>query len=533
MRYLLAAEADRIQDLLFRSSQLREVAGGSQMLKRFCDDVPSLLGRALGVPLEVITAGGGGFFLSFADPAHAQQFGPALAEAYSRATGGTLSYAAQAEPYESDADYGAASQRAAARLQAAKHAGRRIALPQTPYVAFCESCGVGLAEAHTAVWDEVEDPHYVCGACRQKANEGRGLLDSLRSFYQKILGSTDLKGWDIAHSADDIARHDSRRYVAYIVADGNGMGGVFRQCSKAQATALSKRLEEAIQDAVVSPLRVLMKNEDAAEQTGLLPVLPLIMGGDDLFALVPAPWALDIAGRLCNAFGEAMTSFVEEQGLPIAVTMTAAVVVCKANYPYLLAHEIGEARLSEAKRVVKALADALKLPVGAVDFEVVLGSQLAPDSTARSYRSTLRPYFLTDSPDIRKWGLPLSTLLEARWELAHLPAGRRSELRELFDQANTVTTPNEGAWNGKLDALVDRVKQVDPSTAGSDQAREPSRLEKQLTKLGGVHLEDWPRLARTHRAERWAGHGLGDLLRVWDWALRVDMPRRLYEGGGE
>ena len=53
LTYLLAAEADKIQDLLFRSARLREVAGGSQLLTRFCDETPS----ALGVPEKDVITG--------------------------------------------------------------------------------------------------------------------------------------------------------------------------------------------------------------------------------------------------------------------------------------------------------------------------------------------------------------------------------------------------------------------------------------------------------------------------------------------
>ena len=35
-RYLLAAEADKIQDFIFRAAKLREVVGGSRLLARFC-----------------------------------------------------------------------------------------------------------------------------------------------------------------------------------------------------------------------------------------------------------------------------------------------------------------------------------------------------------------------------------------------------------------------------------------------------------------------------------------------------------------
>ena len=35
-RYLLAAEADKIQDFIFRAAKLREVGGPSRLLARFC-----------------------------------------------------------------------------------------------------------------------------------------------------------------------------------------------------------------------------------------------------------------------------------------------------------------------------------------------------------------------------------------------------------------------------------------------------------------------------------------------------------------
>ncbi len=76
IRYLLAAEADKIQDFLFRSSKLREVVGGSQLLTRFCDEAALHLLEKYGLPKEdIITADGGGFRILFDDYDKAESFG--------------------------------------------------------------------------------------------------------------------------------------------------------------------------------------------------------------------------------------------------------------------------------------------------------------------------------------------------------------------------------------------------------------------------------------------------------------------------
>jgi hypothetical protein len=97
-RWLLAAETDQIQDLLFRASRLREVVGGSQLLERFCEEAPPLLlDRVVGCGTwredDMIIRRGGAFRVLFDDREDARAFGSDLAEAYRRLTGGSLSAA--------------------------------------------------------------------------------------------------------------------------------------------------------------------------------------------------------------------------------------------------------------------------------------------------------------------------------------------------------------------------------------------------------------------------------------------------------
>ena len=80
MRYLLAAEADKIQDFIFRSSRLREVVGASQLLARFCEEegAPLLLEQLAfgGDPnQDIVVNDGGSFRIIFDDADQAKLFG--------------------------------------------------------------------------------------------------------------------------------------------------------------------------------------------------------------------------------------------------------------------------------------------------------------------------------------------------------------------------------------------------------------------------------------------------------------------------
>ncbi|HQI83440.1 MAG TPA: hypothetical protein PKV20_02540 [Anaerolineae bacterium] len=562
MKYLLAAEADRIQDLLFRSSKLREVAGGSLLLSRFCEAMPDLLAKQLDIgDMKVITHGGGSFYLTFEIKDNAWRFGPALAEAYARTLGGTLSYAEPAE-FADDAGYANASKTAGKNLRQAKRSGAAVAMEQMPYIAFCESCGVGLAEAHEIRF-EAEEGHYYCHACRTKAAEyrdnKRGFLqaftrdirvdeatfvnpdwqegkdaEGIRMQWDKIIAQEELK---LPDEPEKVAIYDARNYVAYIVADGNGMGKVFSQCNAAQAQALSQFMDIALRRALAKAIRAFRENQAyKRKEDGRVPALPLIMGGDDLFALVPAPFALDIAGRMCAEFQTMMTDFVcekgikDENGKPLPITMSAAVVICKANYPYNLAHDLGEDRLSETKRAVKALAAKEGLSLSAVDFEVVLGSQIEHKSTKDEPRATLRPYWITDQPLPAGWGLSLTTLLDARLKLAQtLASRRRSQLRALFDDLS-----DKKAWKSNITELLDRIepdrkRELEPND--HDNRLKFFPLTTMLEDLGGIEIEKWMKINRLFDDKTWYGHGMGDLLRFWDWTLDLNHGPAEYEGG--
>lgn len=550
-RYLLAAEADKIQDLLFRSAKLREVSGGSQLLRRFCREVPSALGVS---NQDTIISAGGGFRILFNTEEEATEFGKALAETYRRVTGGSLTVAKPVKvPEPVETHFRQASQDAYENLRRAKrHRDGWQVSEQIPYVAFCASCGVGLAATYRALHSG-EDAQYICQSCLNKGEKRRSrssdkssaperMGEFLADFYKVVADHTGKSLEDLhwpgekknkrigeIDPLEDIAEYDPRRYVAYIVADGNNMGRVFSACTTPdKMRQLSEGLDRTVHEALAKPTKLLMKQERPAHlPENFVPVYPLILGGDDIFVLLPSPWALDFARYFAKEYESGMEKLVQRIGLKVpSPTISVAVVICKSKHPYTLAHEAGERRLSEAKQMGKRLQLVGKPPASTITFEVVLGGRLVEPQQSKSVRPTMRPYWALDENPEPKWGMPIKTLLEQRFALTTAGVSRKrlAELKQLYDVEqlpDRVSGEPLKAWRKRLKRLLERIRKDNEHFDAIDTA---------LQSLGNGNKEKsyWRRISR-YGEDTWYGHALPDLLEAWDFALKVDIPRERYE----
>ncbi len=552
-RYLLAAEADKIQDFIFCSSRLREVVGGSQLLSRFCEVVPRyLLSNYGGNPdRDIIINDAGSFRILFDDAKQAMDFGEQLAEVYHRVTGGSLAVAEPVEVKEPiDQHFAKASEEAEKSLRRAKRwCEDWQSQEHLPYMALCASCGVGLAVTHQAYYED-EDAKYICISCRNKSakredSDEPGIF--LKEFYLEVVGEEGLIKADWPGKkkrgvrsendpVEEIADYDPRRYVAYLLADGNSMGEIFSKCKNPeQMRRLSTELAGVIRQALAVPTKKIMKimkNSQLNGRSDFIPVLPLILGGDDLFALIPAPWALDFAACFCQAYEDKMTELLKSLELSDEApqpTVSAVVVICKSKYPYTLAHAAGKARLKKAKGLSKQrflykqrFLDSGK-PCSVLDFEVMLGGCLTSEPYEGKVRPTLRPYWIIDEGD--EWGLPIKQLIDHRWKLCALPRKRLLELKNLYDEPHrpdSMDANKLAKWQNKLERLVKRIEQRSDDR-GQIVVRDALKL------LGGNEKGYWRQVSRDQ--DICYGHGLPDLLEAWDFALSLDKSSREYEEG--
>ncbi|MEZ4737462.1 MAG: hypothetical protein R3E79_61085 [Caldilineaceae bacterium] len=440
-RYLLAAEADKIQDFIFRSAHLRQVVGGSQLLTRFSSREQGAL-SCLGISnADLIVSGGGSFRIAFDDEKRAIEIGRQLAEVYQRTAGSSLTVIPNPEPFD-DQDsqsFADASKKAQEHLRTAKlFRGDYFAVEHIPYMAFCASCGVGLATAHVKRNEHARIAQYLCNACQAKGHERiqESLGEFLLPFVEKVMDNHDPTAaiWPGKHRfgmnreldpTSDLASYDRRRYVAYLKADGNNIGKIFSVCGQAAMRTLSDKMTDILRTCLAEATQLLKKQSEIRLD---VPVLPLILGGDDLFALLPAPWALDFTRQFCLLFEERMTAEVNQlpllnrQNIPERITITAAIVICKESYPFYLAHGIAENLLKNAKRVTKGLTKEKDQIRSIVDFQVILGSQVQSEQNDAQYRATLRPYWVSNDTPPQGWGLPLHDFWNSAMNYVRLQA---------------------------------------------------------------------------------------------------------------
>jgi hypothetical protein len=548
MRYLLAAEADKIQDFIFRSSRLREVVGASQLLTRFCKEVGEQLATKDEYKGKICVNDGGSFRVIFDDSERARRFGADLAELYRLSLGTSISVA---EPVPLSDDFMAANKLASAALRQAKNHRRGVvAEPHLPYMAFCASCGIGLANKHGLLVKEQGDrDRYLCPSCQTKAEERQNRTVLLDEFLKLAIGSNEhVTDFTWPEDADAVARYDlrQRNYVAYLVADGNGMGKLFGKCGEEQISQLSTNLTKELRASLAEPTKLLLGDlqfqyDDKGKR--IVPVLPLILGGDDLFALIPAPYALDFAYRFCQEWERRLATLLTSPEIDLEIgegpdkipkpTIAAAVVICKSKYPYALAHKRAETLLKEAKRQSKLVAAETGQHFSAVNFEVILGNRLAgqdEDEALPKYRvlPSLRPYWVVPEgsqlPPDR--GLDLKTLIDQRFQLKDVPNKRLNELRRRFAElpAGKDYAGQQAAftaWTRALETLIERSSEQAQSIRAALQALgdEPKPAE------GRNHY--WRRVKR--HPEPGDAHGLLDLLESWDFAQDLEKAPDAYE----
>ncbi len=583
-KYLFGAEVNKIQQTLFAASLQRQVVGGSRLLAVFSQQAGKKAEEQFQAT-QVMVSDGGKFWIEFGGKEKGEEFGRFLANSYHLLLDGSISVAPP-QLYDRDKPvcppdtshcgellpcFKCAKDKVERELNGIKLSRHQpIAIPHAPTTAFCDSSGFGLAGHYRPILAGDETPSsgtppkqtrremkYMSavaytmkevGYVTKKGRKPKSDEPTDEDFLGKIARHLAPKLYEQkrrwAYSPEEVACFDmARRNLAYLVADGNNMGMYFSYCrTPEELQQLSKLVNETIQKAIAAPiLHLISRFEEVIEpQTiGYIPLLPLIVAGDDVFLMLPAPYALDYARQFCLAFEREMqenqlvkdlvqlAEKAEKKGkLP---TMSASVVFCKESYPYSLAHQHGDDLLKQTKRIVKTVEEV----ISAVSFDIIVGSELVKKQTAGKYRAGLTTYWAVKYNGNSSFPLSdeacaaagdLQTLLNQRLIFKRIPSKRRAEIRQLYDSAKLQL--DQSVWEAKMKWVRERIE-----TTHSTMHREI--LDDALRKLGNSNSqgEDDPGrwLAVKRSGASWQAQGLPDLLEVWPYAQLLNCPLSEYE----
>jgi len=222
--------------------------------------------------------------------------------------------------------------------------------------------------------------------------------------------------------------------VAVIHIDGNGIGAIMRNlkaavgcvpskdfedqlgCTPREPDALrrfvltvSLRLDAVVTDAFATAwydIAQWARQDRCAEQIDftVVPVVPVILGGDDVTVIASGDYALPFAASFLLHFEKktaadpllkylhAVSKICDEEGIfgPAPMTAAAGVAIVRRNFPFHIAYELAEKLVSRAKGVGKNQG------CSTLDFHVLFDTTVVePDDQLGGYRKfTKRPFRL-------------------------------------------------------------------------------------------------------------------------------------------
>lgn len=251
-----------------------------------------------------------------------------------------------------------------------------------------------------------EGNDYIDGATILKRKAAANLKFSL---CEKCFGSFDKK-----NITNDLNKFTGQNdWIAIIHADGNGLGKVVQKIGKDKRLLrqFSQELEKATCEAAQEAY--LKVSSDNPAFNNVIPIRPIVLGGDDFTVICQASFAIDYLFQYLKAFEikthehlGAILSTVPECGNHL--TACGGVAFIKSSYPFYYGYNLAESLCSEAKKDCKRLSAEApsclmfhKVQDSFVeDYKAITLRELTP---ATGYSWSFGPYYLT--PQSKRWSI--------------------------------------------------------------------------------------------------------------------------------
>lgn len=268
-------------------------------------------------------------------------------------------------------------------------------------------------------------------------------------------------------------------YLAVIHADGNGVGARFHSLrGQASDDHLAEwRVREEFFYRLRSGMRVATLEAIAVTFGGtgdVVPVRPLMLGGDDLLLVCDAARALPFAVALAQRVHAATADVPAGGGARAPLSLGAGVALVPVNFPFHRAHALAEALAKSAKRISRSGNGA---GVSTVDWALVTESwhddlertrrrDMCWTAEGRVWALTGRPYPIRAADSAPGGGSLEQLLADARrlnaaWRAGGVARSQRKELARAFDLGRYAGQFAVEALPARYRALLQELGYVD------------------------------------------------------------------------
>ncbi len=326
---------------------------------------------------------------------------------------------------------------------------------ELPVLAPCEWTGRGLGSTH--IEQGSERPWVSRDVARRHDAAKRAESGNAQDLASLLIARTCLKGLERPREFKDFA---GTGYLALIHADGNGVGGA-RPPEPDRAAAFFHRNRVLLRRALQAAIDTCSETDACREGESSAPLIPLMLGGDDLLVLSRAEPALGFVATLC----EELDRLQRDDTDGFRLTLGVGVVFARPTIPIHRLHDVAERLAASAKRRFRGFPETE--PRSVVDWAVYTTTWVDDPEEVRRRDWLCGKRILSRRPvDVLGDGLDsLQGLLEGAKTIQDAP---RSQLRYLIDQLPRGQALSELAFaelspdarKGLKDAGVDGVDKV-------------------------------------------------------------------------
>jgi len=422
---ILSADTDKVKSYVYSSTKLPEMRGASIILDRLNQEMTEQIFKNNSLPGSCLLLNKGGSILALVPTSLSTKIQSEIETLYLQETHGLASITVVIEQITKDkfhSEFKSIIRRLSNKLKQEKEQKRLFPVYEViPYARRCQSCGIRPANVKRKVYGSGDD-EYLCKSCEYKRSQGEYKENDINSgktiFFKEFLdflSEGDKKRClkqilnQCLSNARDLGEiGDKDGYIGVIYADGNEIGSKIEKLeSPAEFVEFSEKLFRLTKDSLYSALANYISPKKI-DNRFILPFEIISIGGDDLFLILPANIALQVANQLCGSF-EKGAADSQMETLKDA-TLSAGVLIAKDSFPVYYIFDLVNQLLKNAKKKAKS-GDAIKT---AIDF-MVFKSQGGEVSNIGNYRDqiltgneskirgidhifelTFRPYFRDD-----------------------------------------------------------------------------------------------------------------------------------------
>lgn len=266
-------------------------------------------------------------------------------------------------------------------------------LPRHGITAECHHTGL------SAEFFDNKNNNYVSSVANAKMKSSQVATDKLHEKFSSVL-----KGYRFPTEFNELGQAEGDSHISIAHIDGNCMGLRFQLCKTLEEIRLlSLSVKKATEDSFANLLKLIVQKIehdnniiDYFNFNGiLLPIRPIIMGGDDITFVSPGKLGIYFAEIFMKEFSEKAASDGKR------LSSCAGVAITKTKYPFYRGYQLAEGLCSNAKKMARKETDS-----SWIDFHIAYGgfSGSIEDIRKNNYTGSygnlcLRPYRVTGKVD--------------------------------------------------------------------------------------------------------------------------------------